>query len=141
MAINKEVVEALLEKLQEYLGRVEVMDFSKEELTNNVDIQDMLTHRLHTAVEVCVDIGNHLAAGLKLPGRAAAKDVFGLLAGHGLISSEVAEAMQGAIGFRNIIVHEYDEVDFEMVYKDYQQDVADMKAFARDVLGYLESRG
>jgi uncharacterized protein YutE (UPF0331/DUF86 family) len=138
MAIDRPTLESLLEKLHEYVRRIESMEFSQHELETHIDIQDLLTHRLHTAVEVCIDIAGHLAAGLELPGRQAALDVFELLAANTVISPETAGKMRQARGARNILVHEYADVDYNLIFKTYPEDVDDLKQFAQEIISFLK---
>lgn len=37
-----------------------------------------------------------------------------ILLEHGILSPDLAEAMQGMIGFRNVLVHEYEDVDHQL---------------------------
>lgn len=49
----------------------------------------------------------------------------------------LARSMRKAVGFRNILVHEYAEVD-DAVVIDRLSDLSDLEAFVRALTGYVE---
>jgi len=64
-------------------------------------------------------------------------DCFGILAGLKVIAPDLAERLKRMARFRNLIVHLYWEVDDRRVYQVIQQDLDDLDAFRRQVLGAL----
>lgn len=64
-----------------------------------------------TAIEGCARAAQHVVAseGLAMPESNA--DAVRVLGRHGLIDAEVAESVARAVGFRNVLVHQYAEVD------------------------------
>lgn len=47
--------------------------------------------------------------------------------------------MGQAVDFRNIVVHHYDTVfDFGRLYKDYKDDLEDLRQFAKEIFQFLE---
>ena len=62
-----------------------------------------------------------------------------LLGERGVIRPDTAVAMRRAIGFRNVLVHEYVEVDDHIVVARLA-DLADLEWFVRDVSGWLQHR-
>lgn len=143
MPIKKEVVQEKLIKIRRMIDRIEGMDFTEEQFDEEVDIQDLLVFRLEQAVEQAIDIATHLVSALGLPRPGKLKELFEALGKKGLVSKEIGEAMVRAVGFRNIAVHEYDDIKFDIkqVYRDYKDDVRDLKKFCARVVEYLEKTG
>jgi len=139
MPINKTIILDLLEKLQEYLYDLENMNFTLSELEENRDIQHLINHRLHTAVEICIDIAMHIASALELPGRDSAIDVILLLGKKGIISKKLAGEFQKAPKLRNLLIHGYARVDYHLLFKDYKSDITQMKEFAREIKKSIDS--
>jgi len=138
MAVDRQVLESLLNKLQKTLLKLDRMDFSSEELREDEDLQDLVDRRLQIAIETCIDMATHLANGLNLPGRDIAGEVFKLLAEEKIIDSNLAEKMSRACGFRNILVHEYLMIDYNLVYENYKFNLDDLRDFAKAVVDFLE---
>ena len=138
MAIKRELIEKKLATLKEFIKRTENMDFDQQKLLEDRDIQDLLIFRLQQAVEVCIDIATHVIAGLDLPRKETAKDAILLLGEEKIISKKLAPRMGGAVDFRNIAVHHYDEAfDFRRLYKDYREDLDDLRQFAKEIFEFL----
>lgn len=79
-------------------------------LADRVRLGD-LKYTFQTAIEACIDAAHHIVAdqGLGVPGSNAA--AFLALADAGLLDRDLAVVMAGAVGFRNVLVHGYAEVD------------------------------
>ena len=122
------------------MDRIENMDFTEEEFGEDLDIQDLLVFRLEQATEAAIDIATHIISAEKLPRPENLKGLFEVLGEGKILTGETAEAMVKAVGFRNIAVHEYDDVKFDIkrVYGDYKDDVRDLKRFCEEVVEILE---
>ena len=64
-------------------------------------------------------------------------DVFLLLGTNNVISKEIAQKLAGAVGLRNILVHEYTDVDYKLAYSDLKDKLDDLKTFAREMLDFM----
>ncbi|MCU0597589.1 MAG: DUF86 domain-containing protein, partial [Desulfobacterota bacterium] len=53
---------------------------------------------------------------------------------NGYIPEDVADKMVAAVGFRNLVVHEYTRVDLEEVYRISQGNVDDLIEFLQPLL-------
>ncbi len=138
MVIDKTLLKNLLDNLKVTINKIERMDIALENVLEDEDIQDLLDRRMQVAVENCIDIATHLAAGLDLPRKERASDVFLLLAEKEIISAELAHKLAGAAGLRNILVHEYMEIDYRLAYSDIDEKLLDLKQFGKEVLDFLE---
>lgn len=79
-----------------------------------------LKYTFQTAIEACIDAAQHVVAdqGLGVPASNAA--AFRSLAGAGLFDTELAATLAGAVGFRNVLVHGYAEIDDRRVVAHLQ---------------------
>jgi len=68
-------------------------------------------------------------------------DIFEKLERAGFISQPLKEKLKEMKGFRNILVHEYGEVDDQFVYEAIKTKLADFDAFKREILKALEKIG
>ena len=65
-------------------------------------------------------------------------EVFSTLATLGVISAELAARLRGAVGFRNIAVHNYDRVDWAIVFAISSRYLDDFRGFAAAVVRQQE---
>ena len=140
MPLSKNILQKKLDFLDELLTKIEGMDFDESALKNNEDIQDLLTFRLQQAVETCIDIATHIIAGLSLKREETAKDAFLILGRENIITEDLALRMGKAADFRNRVVHGYNDFDFSLLYKDYKNDLADLRNFGGEILAFLNKQ-
>lgn len=89
-----------------------------------------------TCVEVVVDVAQHLCAaegwGPPSDNGAAVR----LLGARGVLPPALADRLVLAVGFRNVLVHEYVEVDDALV-EQRLEDLSDLTAFVKALAGWL----
>lgn len=93
-----------------------------------------------TAIESCLDVSQHICSAEGWGPPADNGDALRLLGQHDVLSRDLASAMRKAVGFRNVLVHEYVEVSEEIVLARLK-DVSDLRAFIRSIAGMLSSPG
>jgi uncharacterized protein YutE (UPF0331/DUF86 family) len=67
-----------------------------------------------------------------------AADAFAKLARRELIEHSLAERLQRAVGFRNVLAHEYTAVDWKIVMRVVRTGTRDLAAFGKAVVKMLE---
>lgn len=138
MPVERQIIGKLLDQLKDYIFDIENMSFDEADLLQNRDIQHLLNHRLHTAVEICIDIAMHITSALELPGRESAIDVIQLLGKNKIISAKLSEEFQKAPRLRNLLVHGYTQIDYSFLFRDYRKDLRDIKQFAAEIKKYID---
>jgi uncharacterized protein YutE (UPF0331/DUF86 family) len=137
--MDREVVEQKLESLRRCLRRIETkcpMDAAM--LVSDMDIQDIVTLNLSRAVQISVDIGAHLIAGMEVPPPDTMGQTFDLLAQQGVLNNKLASSLKKAVGFRNIAVHNYESINWNIVHSIVKYHLADFSEFAKVVAMKLE---
>ena len=129
---------ALIEEKLDALGRCVLRIEAKrpataEALRTDLDAQDIVALNLERAVQQCVDIALHLLSDLDTPVPATMSEAFEMLREREMVSSEVCEQMIKAVGMRNIAVHAYRKIDWDIVWNVATHHLVDFKAFAREV--------
>ena len=136
--MDKLVVEQKIESLRKCLLRVEQRcPDSLEGLLSDVDAQDVLVLNLSRAVQLCVDISLHILSGRDQPVPETMGQAFTELAAENIISRELSEKMRKAVGFRNIAIHNYEEMNWAIVYAIAKEKMIDFKQFAKQVLSVI----
>lgn len=91
-----------------------------------------------TAIEACVDVAQHVCAAEGWGSPSTNAESIRVLGRHGVIDAALAERMSRAVGFRNVLVHDYVEVDDSIVLARLT-DVSDLDDFTRAVGAWLAS--
>jgi uncharacterized protein YutE (UPF0331/DUF86 family) len=92
-----------------------------------------------TCIEACVDIAQHLCASEGWGPPHDNGDAIALLGRHGVLHAELAARMQRAVGFRNVLVHEYVRVDDAVVLQRLE-DPSDLEQFVGQVADWTSDR-
>lgn len=134
------MIERKLESLRRCLARVRSRcPATLPELIADVDAQDVLVLNLSRAVQLCVDMAAHLLTDLNLPPPSTMGETFSRLAEAGRIHPDLAQGMRRAVGFRNLAVHNYDDIDWGIVFAIATTHLADFDRFAHSVADHLSA--
>ena len=133
------VIDARLRELSRRLRRIEARrPPSVKALAADEDLQDILARNLEVAIQTCIDVAFHVC-GAHGGVPTTAGEAFEELAKRGLLERSLAERLQRAVGFRNVLVHEYTEVDWKIVMQVIRTGTRDLAAFGKAVLKTLDS--
>ncbi len=132
--MDKEVLAAKLAALIRCVHRVKSQGISNlEDLENDIDKQDIIILNLQRAVQICVDIGNHILLDYDSETPSTMAETFRKLSQNKLISQNTAENLSHAVGFRNIAVHQYENLDCKIIYAVITKHLDDFKDFAEEI--------
>lgn len=130
--MDREIIAQKLESLRRCLQRIETKCPNDPSiLISDIDLQDIISLNLSRAVQLCVDIGAHLISCMDLPPPNTMGQTFDQLEQSGLISDSLATNLKKAIGFRNIAVHNYDAINWQIVYSIITNHLLDFTEFAK----------
>lgn len=121
-----------LESLRRCIRRVEkTCPDSSDALAEDIDAQDIVTLNLTRAIQLTVDIGSHLLSKTDQPAPTTMGETFELMQDAGLIDGGLADRLKRAVGFRNIAIHSYRDVDWAIVHSICTERLDDFRDFAR----------
>ncbi len=103
----------------------------------DIDRQESLLFNLQMAVQNCIDIAAHIVSeeGFGVPG--STNEMFYSLEENGYLGSELTEKMVKAVGFRNLIVHEYAKIELEQVFEISKEDINDLNDYLKSIFDKL----
>lgn len=140
--IKPEVVLKHLRSLQEYALELRAfLVLSEDELTADTTTYWAVQRGLQVAIQHVTDVSAHLLAGLGMGTPAAYRAVILDLGRHGIIPFAFAQHISAMAGFRNILVHQYLEIDEGEVYRNLQLGPDDFETFVDHVLAFLQREG
>lgn len=129
-----------LADLERYLAQVsEFRGVTVERYRGDWKVQRIVERTLQMAIELCVDVANHVIAdrGLRVPATYA--EAFEVLAEAGLLGPAERDAMVRMAGFRNVLVHEYARIDPDIVVRILRERLGDLAWFGSAARGWVEA--
>ena len=137
--VKEQLVLEMLSALREYVNKLKpLQNISLDEIASDYVSYWAVLHGLQLAIQCTIDIGSHLLSGSGTERPADYKNVNLGLGRQGIIPSDFAQRFQGIAGFRNILVHQYLQVDVEIVYEQLKQGLEDFEQFMVFVHKYLQ---
>jgi uncharacterized protein YutE (UPF0331/DUF86 family) len=102
----------------------------RDAVTSDLHLQLEVERALQVSIQICIDIGAHLVSELGLKPAEDYQGVFSSLGAHGTIDGDLAKRLGDAAGLRNLLVHDYGEIDHARLW-DSLGELDDLRAFAR----------
>ena len=129
VVLNKATsIERCLQRiLEEYAG-------DKQNLVANQTKQDAIVLNLQRACEASIDLAMYVISQRRLGVPQDSRDAFTLLQTAGILSSDLATRMQRMVGFRNVAVHEYTRLNFDVVHAIITKQLDDFRTFSSTIV-------
>lgn len=115
--------------------------FSLQEITEDFLKQAALERILEKIIVRAIDINQHLIAELGTEETSPPKDykeTFLKLAELKIYPEEFAERISKSVGTRNVLVHEYNEVDYSRIYSSVSDCLKDYHHYCEYILEFLK---
>lgn len=138
--MDRQLIGEKLESLRRCLARIQQRcPTDAETLANDLDAQDIVSLNLTRAVQVSVDIAAHLLASTNQSAPETMAAAFERLASAGWIPDGLAARLKKSVGFRNLAVHNYGAIDWNIVFNICQRHLDDFLEFAALIHRRLEA--
>ena len=96
--------------------------------------QDAVMLNVQRAVEQAIALANHLIKTGKLGLPKESRESFRILEAQGLVPEELSKRLQAMVGFRNVLVHEYQRLDIGVMREVVEHRLDDLLEFTRCIL-------
>ena len=136
--IDAEIIQKRLEKLHQYISLLQKL--SEQPLSRFLSdpfVQGNVERYLQLSIQVSLDIGNHILAEIETRAPEEYRDIFILLGENKVVPVDLAKKMAPLAGLRNILVHDYLEIDLKRIYKFLKNDLSDFSEFAKYISKYV----
>ena len=123
-----------LSVVQRCLKRVtEVYIDAGDNFSKDYTKQDSIILNLQRACEASIDIANYFVKKNELGIPQSSRDSFQLMQTSGLLSADVSSNLKKMIGLRNIAVHDYQELNIDIVESVVNNHLVDFERFIDEI--------
>lgn len=129
---KKESIERCIKQVRLYYGAPSSVPFEKDYMK-----QDAIAVNLQRAAEQIIDLANHVIKQKKLGLPKESRESFDILSKAGVIPGELADKLKGMVGFRNVLVHQYEDLDVKIMVDVIEHHLGDLVDFTNHVLEYM----
>lgn len=131
---KKESIERCIKQIRLYYGMQSEIPFEKDFLK-----QDAIAVNLQRAAELTIDTANHIIRKRKLGLPKDSRECFEILVREKVISDALGEKLKGMVGFRNIMVHDYQQVDIKIMRDVIEHCLDDLILFTNLIMKYVNA--
>lgn len=123
-----------LAKLREYVSLLRILrNHPLEDFIKDPFVIGNVERYLQLAIQTILDICNHIVADDKLGPVEEYRDAIRLLGEGGYLDSNLVQRLIPMAGLRNILVHDYLDVDRGRIYTLLQDRLEDFERFATQI--------
>ena len=137
--IDKEMIKRKIVLIQNDLSELaRFKDLTFDEISKNYDTHKIIERILELVINEAIDINQHLISESslgKLP--SDFKESFTILSQIGVFSTEFSEQIGKSAGLRNILVHQYRELNEEIFYNSIKQCLLEYTEYCKYILSYI----
>lgn len=136
--VKPEAVLPRFRKLDEYFSILEELRrYGREEFLSDPEHYGSAERFLQLSIEALNDIGNHIVAEEDWGSVQWYSDIPQRLHQQDVLDEELQECWIEMTGFRNVLVHDYVELDRQRVYEILQNRLEDLKAIREALVALL----
>ncbi len=129
--VDRDILLAKIASIRKSLDRIRKVTGGASESLNDQDVQDIFVLNLQRAVQAAIDLAAHLVADEKIGLPANLKENFTLLESRQIIDAPLSKRLQAMVGFRNIAVHDYQQLNLTILKSILQHRLGDLDAFVQ----------
>ncbi len=112
-----------------------------EAIDTDIREERFVEHTLQLAIQAAQDVASHIVSDERLGEPRTNRELFDLLVRAGWLSEADAAPLGNMVGFRNILVHGYGDIDLSVVRDVLENHVDDLLRFAAIVRARLPAPG
>ncbi len=103
----------------------------EEEIEEDLDIRGAFERYIYLAIQSTIDLAEAVISYKNLRKPSTMSEAFYILNEEGIISSDLKTKLSKMVGFRNLIAHDYDKINYEIAYSILQEGLNDIHEFLR----------
>lgn len=127
---NLAVIENKISAIRKYLKILErYKKYSRDEIAENLDIRGAVERYLYLAVQAVIDLAEAVIAYRNFRKPTTMSEAFHILNEENIITSQLTEKMVKMVGFRNVMAHDYEKINYDIVYDVLQKRLKDIEEF------------
>ena len=129
--VDRDILLAKIASIRKCLERIRTVTGRVSESLNDPDIQDIFVLNLQRAVQAAIDLAAHQVADEKIGLPTNLKENFALLESRQIIDAQLSKRLQAMVGFRNIAVHDYQQLDLIILKSILEHRLGDLNEFVQ----------
>ena len=116
----------------------EIQKVNKKSFVSDYHFYSLAERHLQLCIEIMLDVSKMIINNQDLKKPEDNQNVFSVLKEEKIISKKLHSQLLGVVNFRNILVHDYEKIDREIVYNNLQKNIEQFVQFRKEFAKYLK---
>lgn len=141
--IDSKRIRSLMADMRKRVRELEIKfkPLPEEKLVVDETLYAASERHLQVAIQAVLDISNHIVAAMNLAiPRTENKEAILALGKEDIVPLDFAQKLSKMIGYRNILVHNYLDVERHNTYVNIQENLSDFGLFAKYIEEFLRNK-
>ncbi len=132
--MDKLVLDKKIDAMLRCIDRIETrIPAQKQQFIQDLDAQDIIVLNLTRIIQLCVDIAMHVIAQTNVDAPQTMSQSFSQLEKLNIIDKKLTDKLKKSVGFRNIAIHNYSELDLDLTFDIASKHIGDFKQFIKQI--------
>ncbi len=142
MVVKKELIRDKLKELDAVLEGLRLhKENKKEDLALSVTLRWAVERGVLLGATIIFDVSDHILSGYFAAYPTSYEDSLRMLRDKKVVSEQIYSKLKGLGGFRNLLVHDYAEVDLGKLVEGVRQALEDFPAFSAEIQEWTDRQG
>jgi len=129
---NISIVENKISSIKKYLKILEnYKNYSQKEIIDDINLRGAVERYLYLACQSAIDLAESVISYKDLRKPATTKEAFSILEEEKIINKNLSENLMNMVGFRNIVAHDYEKINYDILYDVLKNKLEDIEEFAK----------
>lgn len=138
--MTSDVVIEKINIIRRWLGRINEVTGGDAESLENIDKQDIFILNLQRAIQACIDLAQIIISDHNWSLPDTYRESFNILGQKKVIDRAITRQMKNMCGFRNIAIHEYQNIDLRILQSILEKELVGLEKYYLNVLEFLDRK-
>ncbi|MFZ5908171.1 MAG: type VII toxin-antitoxin system HepT family RNase toxin [Nitrospirota bacterium] len=135
---NRKALENKISSARKYLTILKrYSPYTKEQIQGSIDIRGAVERYLYLEARAVIDLAEAVIACHDFRKPATMSEAFSILNEEKIIPDKLTGKLVRMVGFRNVLAHDYEDVDYDIVCDVLQKGVRDIEAFLKIIAKHM----
>ncbi|CAI3701350.1 Conserved hypothetical protein, DUF86 [Clostridium neonatale] len=126
-----------IETIERCINRINIVYENNPENLKDYTKQDSIMLNIQRACEASIDLAMHIISKKKLGIPQTSRDAFDVLSKSKTIDDKLSKNLKAMVGFRNIVVHDYQSINLKVVESMIAYNLKDFYDYIDAIKQYL----
>lgn len=135
--VDHNIIVKKINAIRHNMKRIEqYKDIPLEQFLKNDDMKDIVAHNFFIMLQHIIDLGTHIISDENMEEPVFVSDIANILVKENVLDDNLVKPMKSMIGLRNIIAHEYGDIDFKIIHKIITSSIKDVNLILDCIIRY-----